>query len=70
MDQHWFEFIQYGFYALMSVVGTYGVTILNSMRRSIDTLNTQVATIIEKNRWYEKELVRLEDRIKQCESQD
>jgi hypothetical protein len=68
MEIHFTELIQYLFYALVCATAGYGVTVLSGLKSSVDYLNIQVGTLLEKSRWYEKELARLEDRIKNCEN--
>jgi hypothetical protein len=63
MDGDLQHIIQQAFYALISMVSIYLARQASLVKQSIDTLNTQVAKIIEKDLWHEKELVRLEKRI-------
>lgn len=62
------EFAHWLFYALMSGISVYGVKILSDMKSSIETLNIQVATVIERNNWQQKQVDDLEDRVKILES--
>lgn len=57
------ELIQYGFYAIASFIGAYGVGVLAAMKKSIDALNLQVGILIERTTWHDREIQRL-DRIK------
>ena len=61
------EVIQYGFYALMSLVTSYGVTRLSSLVKSVDTLNVEIAKVIEKSAWHEKELTKHDLRLSKLE---
>lgn len=45
----------------------YGVKILGDLKKSIDGLSLQVATIIEKTVWMEKHLDNHEDRLSDLE---
>lgn len=43
---------------------TIATSILYEMKKSVETLNTQVATVIEKSVWHEKLLNRHENEIR------
>jgi adenylate kinase family enzyme len=68
MDGDLQHLIQQSFYALISIVSYLRCpSSVTFVKQSIDTLNTQVAKIIEKDLWHEKELIRLEKRIDDIE---
>ncbi len=53
------KFIEWGF---MGVVGggiTWSATILQKIQKNISDLNSQVAVILEKTKWHEKEIEQL-----------
>lgn len=64
----WQKFVEWLFYALISGVAFYGVSILSRLKESVDKLNATVATILEKTTWHEKEITRLEKRIDTLET--
>lgn len=61
------NFVEWVFYALLSGAVIYGVGILKGLKNAVETLNVSVATIIEKTSWHEKELERLDKRIRDLE---
>lgn len=68
MEPHLNEMVQYGFYALMSLVATYGVSVLASMRGSIDTLNVKIAIVIERSDQHDKILDKHDTRLSKLET--
>ena len=61
------QFVEWAFYALVSGCFTYGVYILNELRKSVADLNNHVATIIEKMSWHERMLDNHDGRISKLE---
>lgn len=62
-------FVEWVFYGIVGGSCVYGVAILWHLKNSIDNLNLQVATIIEKSNWFQKELDRLDGRVTKLEEQ-
>lgn len=62
-------FVEWVFYGIVGGACVYGVAILSHLKTSIDNLNLQVATIIEKSNWFQKELDRLDGRVTKLEEQ-
>lgn len=60
-------FVEWVFYGIVGGASVYGVAILAHLKNSIDNLNLQVATIIEKSNWFQKELDRLDGRVSRLE---
>lgn len=61
------EIIQYGFYSLISFIAAYGVTVLASMRTSIDALNIKIAVVIERSDQHDKILEKHDSRLEKLE---
>lgn len=66
------KIIEWAFQGVMTSCLIYGVSAISERARelkaSIDELNASVARIIEKMSWHEKELERLDDRVKDLEN--
>lgn len=60
-------FVEWGFYGIISLSVMIGVKILSQLKNSINSLNIQVARILEKSSWHEKELMRHEGRLTKLE---
>lgn len=56
------EFVHWAFQALVLALGTWGVSELSSLNKSIQELNVKVAVIIEKNENHERRLEKLEEK--------
>lgn len=56
--------------ALLGGVVTYGVHVLGGVKSSIDTLNIQVAKVIERTEWHSKEIERLDTRMHRVEMRE
>jgi hypothetical protein len=52
---------------LLGGCAVYGVGVLAKLTASIQQLNGQIARILEKTAWHEKELERLDDRVSRVE---
>lgn len=50
----WKQFANWVFYALISGIAVYGVSILDRLETSINSLNVNVAVLIDKNDRQEK----------------
>lgn len=61
------EFVQYCFYGVASGGTMLGVKILWSLKDSIDTLNKQIAIIIERTTYHEKQLEKHDERLSRIE---
>lgn len=57
------EFIQWGFYSVLTGCAIYLTAILNGLKGSVDELNVKMATIIERVSHHEKRIEKLEDKI-------
>ena len=53
--------------AVLCVIVSQGVKILSDMKKSVDKLNVQVGTIIERTEWHSKEIDRLDTRMNRLE---
>jgi len=58
------QFVQWVFYGVIGSATVYGVSILASLKNSINELNKQIAIVIEKTTWHEKWLERHDDEIR------
>lgn len=56
------DFIQWLFYGVVGGSAIYGVQILGKMKESIDSLNINVATLLERSASHEKRIERLEEK--------
>lgn len=70
MDNNFQHFVEWCFYGVLGGASVYAVSILGSMKDSIDKLNEKIAVIIEKTQWHEKELERHNYRISNLEKKD
>ena len=61
------NFVFWGFCSLLSGCAIYGVTILSSMQKSIESLNRKMATVIAKHDSQGKLIEDLNDRVKYLE---
>ena len=57
------QFVEWVFYGILSGCFIYGVSILKDLNKSIETLNNQIAVVIEKVTWHEKWLERHDGEI-------
>lgn len=57
------QFVEWVFYGLISGCFVYGVSILKNLNKSIETLNIQIAVIIEKISNHEKRLDKHDEQI-------
>jgi hypothetical protein len=57
------EFVQWGFYSVLTGCAIYLTSILNGLKGSVDELNVKMATIIEKTSNHEKRIEKLEDKL-------
>lgn len=57
------EFVQWGFYSVLTGCAVYLTSILNGLKGSVDELNVKMATIIEKTSNHEKRIEKLEDKL-------
>lgn len=57
------QFVEWVFYGLISGCFVYGVSILKNLNKSIETLNIQIAVIIEKTSNHEKRLDKHDEQI-------
>jgi hypothetical protein len=57
------KFVEWAFYGIVSGCAIYLVTILSSIKDSIDKLNINMAVIIEKTHYHEKRIEKLEEKI-------
>lgn len=60
---NYIEFVQAGFYGLISFIMVYGLNLFKGIKKSIDELNHNVTVLIEKTTWHEKELQRINSRL-------
>lgn len=61
----WQEFLRWAFYGGLGWVAYRGVTILDQVKESIQTLNTQIAVVIEKTTQHEKRLDKHDEQIEE-----
>ena len=57
------QFVEWVFYGLIGGCFVYGVSLLSKLKDSIDILNIQMATIIEKTHWFNNEINFLKDQV-------
>lgn len=57
------KFIEWTFYGVIGFSSVFAVSILSSLKNSVNELNNKIATIIEKVTWHEKWLERHDDEI-------
>ena len=57
------QFVEWVFYGVVSGSFIYGLSILKDLNRSVETLNNQIAVVIEKVTWHEKWLERHDGEI-------
>jgi len=62
------SFATWALQAILAGAVVYAVTILSRLQTSVEQLNSQIAVIIEKTSWHERELERHDDRISQIEN--
>lgn len=62
------QWVAWAFQGVITGAIIYGVGEIKGLRGSIESLNAQLATIIEKTTWHQKELDRHEERIHALES--
>lgn len=55
------EFVQWGFYSVLTGCAIYLTSILNGLKISVDELNVKMATIIERVSHHERRIERLEE---------
>lgn len=63
------KFIEWAFEGVLSSCMIYGLNIISQMKNSINELNNNVSRIVEKTAWHEKELDKLDERIRLLENQ-
>lgn len=64
----WQAFVSTAFIAMIGWLGASAISVLKSLKDSVDELNIKVGSIIEKTAWHEKELERHNQRIDRLES--
>lgn len=64
---NYLQFFEYIFYGLLSFCALYITSTLSKLKDSVDKLNGNFATLIEKTTWHEKQLDKLEDRLNNLE---
>jgi hypothetical protein len=62
------DFIEWAFPALIAGAVIYGVDLLRQLKNSIDALNVNVGTLVERSAWHEKELEKLDARLSKLEA--
>lgn len=63
----WIEFVQWGFYAMITGCAILAVQNLKEMKNSIIDLTKSMAQVIERQSWQEKEIDRLDVRVDRLE---
>jgi len=74
VDFQFIQFIQWGFYALLSGVALYAVKVLSKLEDSVEQLNVNFASMLEKDKTHERdisrhdaEFIRIDDRLRKLE---
>ena len=60
----WSRVVEWGFEAILAGCAVYGAQSLKAMRDSVDYLNKQMATIIERDVWHTKWLEKHDEDIR------
>lgn len=63
VEMEFTQFIQWTFYGVIGFSSIFAVSILSSLKNSVNELNSKIAVIIEKTAWHEKWLERHDDEI-------
>lgn len=61
------DFVGWGFQFLLLAVGTWGVTELSSMSKSVQELNVKMAVVVERDATRSEQVRGLEGRVKALE---
>ncbi len=64
----WQEFLPWAFQGLLGGILVYTVSVLRDIKKSIDLLNVNMATIVEKTAWHEREIYKMDVRIDRLEA--
>ncbi len=62
------KFVDWAFYSLISAVVVYFATTMSALRKSVDNLNEKMAVEIEKSKWIQNLIERLERRLEHHEN--
>jgi hypothetical protein len=62
------DFVQWVFYGVIGGSTVYGVSILQKMGKSIEQLNVNVAVLLERTNFHERQIEKHDDRISKLES--
>lgn len=63
----WNNVLDWAAKAVLGLIISQGVKVLSEMKKSVDKLNVQVGTIIERTDWHSKEIDRLDARVNRME---
>lgn len=61
------KFVEWAFYGIIGTAAILGVEILSDLNKSVNQLNIQMATVIEKNNWVMRTLESQDARIQALE---
>lgn len=61
------QFIQWGFYGMISGALVYAVRILSDLEKSVEGLNIKIATVIERTSNHEKQIDMHDNRLRRLE---
>ena len=61
------QFVQWGFYGMISGCILYAVKILSDLEKSVESLNLKVGVIIEKTSQHEKQIDMHDNRLRRLE---
>lgn len=64
------QFVQWGFYSLISVVAVYIASEFATLSKSVDELNLKVASMLEKFVWHKRDIDELKDRVDAIEKKE
>jgi hypothetical protein len=57
------DFVQWGFYGLISLFAATSISVFKDVNKSIEKLNTNVAVIIERTAWHKERIDALKYRV-------
>lgn len=64
------SFVGWGFQAMIIAIGTWGVTELSSLSKSVQELNVKMAVVVERDNSRGEQVKRLEDRVEKLEKKE